>query len=410
MKLTRFTALASTTLVTAGLVATALAQGKTELSVLWMTGGAGDQAIMERYGKQYEAANPNVSVQLTFVPLPQLAQKLQLMVAGKTPPDVSRITTSTIADFAPLASDLKGTINPKDFMPSQLPYIQSGKRLIGAPLDITATALYYNKDCFAEAGIKVSSKPELAWTWEQWRGVMETVTKKSKCRYALSWEPTTHRWGAALYQAGGRYISNDGKKFVVDSPEGLRAFTFFHDLFKDNLIPKGIWLSGEDATGYFKSGLTSMFMATSSHIPLLEPIQSFKWGVLPMPKDKYRSTNPGGTFVMGFKDSKNPAEGAKFIKWITSQEVNAALSKDGRAMSARKDSQDIKYGSFDDEYAFFRSDLATSPAYTGKDGANPAMAKLNTFIREQLVKMILDQQTPKQALEAITVEGEKYLK
>jgi alpha-1,4-digalacturonate transport system substrate-binding protein len=253
MNVKRFTALASTTLVTAGLVATALAQGKTDLSVLWMTGGTGDQPLLERYAKLYETANPNVSVQLTFVPLPQLAQKLQLMVAGKTPPDVSRITTSTIADFAPLAADLKGTINPKDFMASQLPYVQSGKRLIGAPLDITATALYYNKDCFAEAGIKVPSKPELAWTWEQWRGVMETVTKKSKCRYALSWEPTTHRWGAALYQAGGRYISNDGKKFVVDSPEGLRAFTFFHDLFKDNLIPKGIWLSGEDATGYFKS-------------------------------------------------------------------------------------------------------------------------------------------------------------
>jgi ABC-type glycerol-3-phosphate transport system substrate-binding protein len=134
MNVKRFTALASTTLVTAGLVATALAQGKTELSVLWMTGGTGDQPLLERYAKLYEAANPNVSVQLTFVPLPQLAQKLQLMVAGKTPPDVSRITTSTIADFAPLAADLKGTINPKDFMASQLPYVQSGKRLIGAPL------------------------------------------------------------------------------------------------------------------------------------------------------------------------------------------------------------------------------------------------------------------------------------
>lgn len=410
LSLTITALLATTALAVPALIATARAQGKTEVSVLWMTGGSGDQALMEKYAKLYEQANPGVSVNLTFVPLPQLAQKLQLMVAGKTPPDVARTTTSTIADFASLATDLTGKINLNDFMPTQLPYVKSGKQIIGAPLDMTVTALYYNKDCFAEAGIKAPTNPELPWTWEQWRTVMETVTKKSKCRYALSWEPTTHRWGAALYQAGGRYISNDGKRFAVDSPEGLRAFTFFRDLFKDNLIPKGIWLSGEDATGYFKSGLTSMFIATNGHLPLLEPITNFKWGVLPMPKDKYRSTNPGGTFVMGFKDSKNPAEGAKFIQWITSKEVNAELSKEAKIMSARKDGQSIKYGAFDDEYTFFRSDLAISPSYTGKDGANPAMAKLNTFIREQLVKMILDQQTPKQALEAITNEGNKYLK
>lgn len=382
---------------------------KTEVSVLWMTGGASDQAMMEKYAKLYEQQNPQVSVNLTFVPLPQLAQKLQLMIAGKTPPDVARVTTSTIAEFIPLATDLTGLIDPAEFMPSQLPYVKSGKKVIGVPLDITVTALYYNKDCFEQAGIKVPTNISLPWTLEEWKNAMVQVTQKSKCRYGLAWEPTTHRFGSLFYAAGARYISGNGSKFVIDSPEGLRALTFFQSLFKENLAAKGVWLSGEDATSIFKSGLAGMFMATNGHIPLLQPINNFKWGVLPMPMDKIRSTNPGGTFVMGFKDGKNSAEGAKFIKWLTSKEINGQLSKESNILSARRDLQDLKYGQFDDEYTIFRNDLKNSPSIAGVDGANPAMAKLNTFVREQIVKMLLEQQTPKQTLEAITAEGNKFL-
>jgi alpha-1,4-digalacturonate transport system substrate-binding protein len=382
---------------------------KTEVSVLWMAAGSGDQALFDKFVKQYEQQNPTISLNVTYVALPQLGQKLQLMIAGKTAPDVARVTTSTIAEFAPLATDLTGTINPDDFMPTQVPYIRSGKKVIGAPLDITVTALYYNKDCFQQAGIKVPTNISLPWTLEEWKAAMVQLTQKSRCRYGLAWEPTTHRFSSLFYAAGGRYINNAGDKFVVDSQDNLRALTFFQGLFKDNLMAKGVWLAGEDATSIFRSGLAGMFMATNGHIPLIQSISNFKWGVLPMPMDRIRSTNPGGTFIMGFRDGKNATEGAKFIKWFTSKDVAAQYAREFVAMSPRRDLQDLKYGAFDDEYVIFRNDLKISPSVTGRDGANPAMAKINTYVREQIVKMLLDQQTPKQALEAIAAEGNKFL-
>lgn len=382
---------------------------KTEVSVLWMAAGSGDQALFDKFVKLYEQQNPAISLNVTYVALPQLAQKLQLMIAGKTAPDVARVTTSTIADFAALATDLTGTVDPDEFMPTQVPYIRSGKKVIGAPLDITVTAMYYNKDCFQQAGIKIPSNISLPWTLEEWKNAMVQLTQKSRCRYGLAWEPTTHRFSSLFYAAGGRYINNAGDKFVVDSQDNLRALTFFQSLFKDNLMAKGVWLAGEDATSIFRSGLAGMFMATNGHIPLLQSITNFKWGVLPMPMDRIRSTNPGGTFIMGFRDGKNSAEGAKFIKWFTSKDVAAQYAKEFVAMSPRRDLQDLKYGSFDDEYVIFRNDLKISPSVTGRDGANPAMARINTFVREQIVKMLLDQQTPKQTLEAIAAEGNKFL-
>ncbi len=379
---------------------------KTEISVLWMAAGSGDQALFEKYVALYEEQNPDISVNVSFVALPQLAQRLQLMVAGKTAPDVARVTTSTIAEFAPLASDLTGSIDPNDFMPTQVPYIQAENGVIGAPIDITVTALYYNKGCFEEAGVAVPSEP---WTLEEWKAAMLQVKENSKCRYGLAWEPTTHRFGSLFYAAGAQYIDDTGSEFVINSPEGVRALTFFQSLFQEDLIAKEVWLAGEDATSIFKSGLAGMFVATNGHIPLIQDISNFEWGAMPMPQDKIRSTNPGGTFLMGFKDSANAAEGAKFIQWFTSNEMSAQYAKDFVIMSPRVDLQDLIYENFNDAYVIFRSDLAASPSVTGQDGANPAIAKLNTFIREQIVAMLLEQQTPEQTLENITAEGNKFL-
>ncbi|MFZ5993302.1 MAG: ABC transporter substrate-binding protein [Deinococcota bacterium] len=386
---------------------------KGTLQVVWFTEAPTEQAILEKYIKMYEAANPDTKVEVTYVPFQQLTQKLQLMVAGNTPPDVARVVTANIAEFDSVALDLSAYTDPatflSQFLPSQIPYIYHKPRIIGAPLDVTANGLFYNKDCFAEAGVKVPTNSLQVWTWEQWREAMDKVRSNSKCRFALSYDFTTHRFSTLLYQAGGRFIGDGGKKFVIDSPQGLRALSFFADLFKDGFIPKGQWLSNDDPSTLFRSGQSAMYMSGNWNLAQFAQIKSFNWGVMPLPRDKIRSTVPGGKFVMGFKGSKNPDEAAKFILWLTSKEINLPFSKDNMVLSARKDAKGMKYGQFDDAIAIFQSDLSVTPAYVGQDWANPAIARLNTFIRGEIVKVLLGQQTPKQALETIQAEGNKAL-
>lgn len=391
-----------------------LASAKGTLQVIWFTEAPTEQAILEKYVKMYEAANPDTKVEVTYVPFQQLTQKLQLMVAGNTPPDVARVVTANIAEFEPVALDLSAYVDSasflNQFLPSQIPYIYRKPRIIGAPLDVTANGIFYNKDCFNEAGVKVPTNSLNVWTWEQWREAMNKVRSNSKCRFALSYDFTTHRFSTLLYQAGGRFIDDSGKKFVIDSAQGLRTLTFFADLFKDGFIPKGQWLSNDDPSTLFRSGQAAMYMSGNWNLAQFSQIKNFNWGVMPLPRDKFRSTVPGGKFVMGFKGSKNPEEAAKFIQWITSKEVNLPFSKDNMVLSARKDAKGMKYGQFDDAIAVFQSDLSVTPAYVGKDWSNPAIARLNTFIRGEIVKVLLGQQTPKQALETIQAEGNKILR
>lgn len=391
-----------------------LALAKGTLQIVWFTEAPTEQAILDKYIKMYEAANPDTKVEVTYVPFQQLTQKLELMVAGNTPPDVARVVTANIAQFEPVALDLSTYVDSasflNQFLPSQIPFIYRKSRIIGAPLDVTANGLFYNKDCFAEAGVKAPTSSLNVWTWEQWREAMDKVRNNSKCRFALSYDFTTYRFSTLLYEAGGRYIDESGKKFVVDSPQGLRALTFFADLFKDGFIPKGQWLSNDDPSTLFRSGLSGMYMSGNWNLSQFAQIKNFNWGVMPLPRDKIRSTVPGGKFVMGFKNSKNPDEAAKFIQWITSKEINLPFSKDNMVLSARKDAKGMKYGQFDDAIAIYESDLSVTPAYVGKDWANPVMAQMNTFIRGEIVKVLLGQQTPKQALETIQAEGNKLLR
>ncbi|RIH84968.1 ABC transporter substrate-binding protein [Calidithermus roseus] len=391
-----------------------LASAKGTLQMVWFTEAPTEQAIFEKYVRMYEAANPDTKVEVTYVPFQQLTQKLQLMVAGNTPPDVARVVTANIAEFEPVALDLSAYVDSasflNQFLPSQIPYIYRKPRIIGAPLDVTANGIFYNKDCFNEAGVKVPTNSLNVWTWEQWREAMNKVRNNSKCRFALSYDFTTHRFSTLLYQAGGRFIDDSGKKFVVDSTQGLRTLTFFADLFKDGFIPKGQWLSNDDPSTLFRSGQAAMYMSGNWNLAQFSQIKNFNWGVMPLPRDKFRSTVPGGKFVMGFRGSKNPEEAAKFIQWITSKEVNLPFSKDNMVLSARKDAKGMKYGQFDDAIAVFQSDLSVTPAYVGKDWSNPAIARLNTFIRGEIVKVLLGQQTPKQALETIQAEGNKILR
>ncbi|GEM85566.1 ABC transporter substrate-binding protein [Meiothermus granaticius] len=391
-----------------------LALAKGTLQIVWFTEAPTEQAILDKYIKMYEAANPDTKVEVTYVPFQQLTQKLELMVAGNTPPDVARVVTANIAQFEPVALDLSTYVDSasflNQFLPSQIPFIYRKSRIIGAPLDVTANGLFYNKDCFAEAGVKAPTSSLNVWTWEQWREAMDKVRNNSKCRFALSYDFTTYRFSTLLYEAGGRYIDESGKKFVVDSPQGLRALTFFADLFKDGFIPKGQWLSNDDPSTLFRSGLSGMYMSGNWNLSQFAQIKNFNWGVMPLPRDKMRSTVPGGKFVMGFKNSKNPDEAAKFIQWITSKEINLPFSKDNMVLSARKDAKGMKYGQFDDAIAIYESDLSVTPAYVGKDWANPVMAQMNTFIRGEIVKVLLGQQTPKQALETIQAEGNKLLR
>ncbi|MEF2277793.1 extracellular solute-binding protein [Deinococcus sp. YIM 134068] len=107
-------------------LAASTAEARTTLDVLWFTVSPADQFLPEKYARRYEALHPDVEVRFNFVPHNGLTQRLQVMIAGQTPPDVTRVMTANISEFAPAALDLTGTVSPDEFTGLQQNYMRQG--------------------------------------------------------------------------------------------------------------------------------------------------------------------------------------------------------------------------------------------------------------------------------------------
>ena len=104
------------------------------------------------------------------------------------------------------------------------------------PMNYSTLALYYNKKLFDDAGLPY---PTENWTWNDLLsaarkltidGNKDGVPEQWGIQMNANWENGFEYWVAA---AGGRLISEDGKKIVgyMDSPEAIRALKFYADLY-----------------------------------------------------------------------------------------------------------------------------------------------------------------------------------
>lgn len=116
--------------------------------------------------KEFEAANPGITVKFEVVPWDVLLQKLTTDITAGTNADLSIIGTRWLIDFVQqgVAEPLDSYITPEfkgRFIDTFLsPSIMEGKTY-GLPIAASARAMYYNKELFEKAGI---AKPPANWT------------------------------------------------------------------------------------------------------------------------------------------------------------------------------------------------------------------------------------------------------
>ncbi|MGC9398791.1 MAG: ABC transporter substrate-binding protein [Anaerolineae bacterium] len=150
-------------------------------------GDNADIPAWEEFKATYEEMNPNVTIKLTIVSDPgnNFYPKLQTMVAGGTPPDVSSFQGwewQTYADKGLLApvDDYIARDNFTDPYPEGVTSIEqstvrNGKTYL-IPLQIGTMVMFYAKKPFDEAGIDY---PTDDWTMEEFIEIAKQLTDTS---------------------------------------------------------------------------------------------------------------------------------------------------------------------------------------------------------------------------------------
>jgi multiple sugar transport system substrate-binding protein len=294
-----------------------------------------DSQVYQQRVDLFTAKNPNVSVELIYIPS-DYSQKVQTMIAGGTAPDILQLAEDihsysskgqiiSLNDYiAKDKIDLKARYGETGGLTTA--YSAAGN-LYAMPDRGGALILYYNKDMFDAAGL---SYPTKDWTWTEFQNAAEKLTKRDGDKVtqygfaAGGWWPW---WMSFIYMNGGAVLDANGKP-VVNSPEAVEAIQFYNDLvYKYKVAPSPedyANLGTNSPDPLFAQGKVAMSMTGFWGIGGLKDA-TFKWDIAPLFKNKVRATVIFGSGLAVSKDCKNPDAAWKLIEFLTSAEGQAPI-------------------------------------------------------------------------------------
>ncbi|MEU5955740.1 sugar ABC transporter substrate-binding protein [Streptomyces sp. NPDC047525] len=295
-----------------------VAADKKQTLTVWAMGAEGEKLV--DVAKEYEKANPNITVKVTPVGWDVAHQKLVAAAAAGKMPDVAQMGGSYMGEFAELGVlepvDTK-TFDEKDFFPAGWQQGEVEGEAYGVPWYVDTRVLYYRTDLAKKAGITKAPSD-----WKGLRAMASALQDKADSKWGIYMQPrgldTVQSFYPFLYSAGGEIVDKDGTP-VIDSPAAVKAFKEYGDYVKQGLSMKSSQ-PGYDPLKDFNTGDVPMFFSgpwISTLIKDQYPDLKGKWAVAPVPADKTSTSMAGGSSLVVSKDSSHKAAAKEFIKYLT---------------------------------------------------------------------------------------------
>jgi multiple sugar transport system substrate-binding protein len=307
------------------------APAASEAMVMTVWGSQLDPEVYQARLDLFTAANPDIPVELLYIPS-DYSQKVQTMMAGGESPCIIQVAED-IHGYSG-----KGQIIPLDAYVQQAgidlterfgttgglvsAYTYQGN-LYAIPDRGGALVLYYNKDMFDQAGL---AYPTMEWTWTEFLDAAQKLTVRNGDTVEVygfaagDWWPW---WMSFIYQNGGAILDENGKP-VVNSPEAVEAMTFYNDMVYTHKVapsPEDYANMGQGSPDpLFAQGKVAMSMTGFWAVNGLSKVQGLNWDIAPLFGNKTNATVLFGSGLAVTKDCKTPDLAFKVIDFMTSPE------------------------------------------------------------------------------------------
>ena len=166
--------------------------------------------------RDFEAVNPNITVEITMVPFANADQLFMTAAQGGEAPDLMRLSSDQLGaigevrvDGFPLLEDLRPHLTPQDrslFETRALDAMRYGQELYGIPASQDCLSLIFNKALFDAEGLDY---PDSTWTEQDLLSAAEQLTRQDVQGLALPiktaywWFPIQEGFGGALFDESG---------------------------------------------------------------------------------------------------------------------------------------------------------------------------------------------------------------
>ena len=107
--------------------------------------------------KEFEAANPGVTVEVTPIPWDAAHNKYQTAIAGGQTPDIAQMGTTWMGDFADAFDPAPAEFADAGFFAGSMKSTEVNGASVGVPWYVDTRVLFYRKDLAEQAGYTTSA-------------------------------------------------------------------------------------------------------------------------------------------------------------------------------------------------------------------------------------------------------------
>lgn len=285
-------------------------------------------ANMQSVIDAFQKAHPTIKIDYQSVPFDNLNSTLDSRIANKGgDPDVYWADQPRISALASrgMAEDLtKAFAGSKDqFDPTAYDAGVYQDKLWALPIANSTQLLYYNKALLKKAGLtEPPASTDQRMTWEKLtQDAAKAKAAGAKYGFLFGQFDRYYQLEPLPVQLGGSVGASGDGNLTPDftSEQWVKAFTWYGDLFKQGVAPKG--MKSEETDPAFVAGQAAYIVEGPWLIPQLGA-SKVDWGVAPQPVfEGGKPATPTGSWSLAMNPfSKNKEAAAIFLKWMTIDE------------------------------------------------------------------------------------------
>ncbi|MBW5445335.1 extracellular solute-binding protein [Cohnella sp. CFH 77786] len=313
------------------------------------------ESALARFTQEY----PWITVEPIQLPNSDYNTKMLALSASNEEPDIAYMTTELGEVFAKqdkflnLFDFLKKDpeLDQGDFL-DYLWYKSSPDYAWGISTAAECFGLYYRKDLLAQAGVAPPpAQAERAWSWDEFVDAAKRLTLDSEgrnaydprfdkdriVRYGVMFETWSDPLNNFIFGNGGDWVSPDGERFTLNSPEVAEALQKLADLTNVHHVAPSPYESKSlpAMSVSLQAGLAAMIVDGQwINLDLGKAKADFDIGVLPKLKKSVTVGLSGATVL--FRSSRHPDEAWLLYKWLSDPNKAINLYADGLWMPVLK--------------------------------------------------------------------------
>ena len=417
-----------------GVVAAASASA---LDLVIATVNNGHMIEMQKLGKNFEAANPDIKLKWVTLEEGVLRQRVTTDIATKG----GQFDVMTIGMYETPIWGKKGWLNEikadatydvDDLLPAMRNGLSVDGKLFAAPFYGESSMLMYRKDLADKAGIKFEERP----TWEQVRVAASKMHDPKNGVYGIclrgkpGWGDNAAFITTMVNSFGGQWFDMSWKPQLESKP-WHDAVTFYVDLLKKYGPPGSSANSFNEILALYNEGKCAMWVdATIAASFITDPKQSKVADKVAFAQAPYSATTKGANWLWAWAlaspaGTKNAAEAQKFITWATSKDYIKLVAKEngwaavptGTRKSTYATPEFLKAAVFAeaekkaiDSANPNDSTLPKSPYVGVQFAAIPEFQAIGIAVGQQLSSALAGKATVDQALKASQAAAEREMK